>query len=69
LTGALTKIVERRRSSKEGREGRKEEAKQGREKGRKVLMEERRKSNMTFFLSLSLSLSLGPTKLCLDHFV
>jgi hypothetical protein len=50
LTVALTKIVERRRSSKEGR---KEEAKQGREKGRKDLMEERR-SNMTLSLSLSL---------------
>jgi hypothetical protein len=62
----VTKIVERRRSSKEGR---KEEAKQGREKGRKDLMEERRKSNMTFSLSLSLSLSLGPTKPCFDHFV
>jgi hypothetical protein len=63
----VTKIVERRRSSKEGRkEGRKKQSKGG-EKGRKDLMEERRKSNMTF--SLYPSLSLGPTKPCFDHFV
>ncbi len=53
LTGALTKVVERRRSSNEERkEGRKEAAKQGREKGRKDLMDEKTKSNMTLGLSL-----------------
>ncbi len=52
LTGALTKIVERRRSSKEGRkEGRKQQSKGGGKEG-KDLMEEKTKSNMTLGLSL-----------------
>jgi len=52
LTGALTKIVERRRSSNEGRkEGRKQQSKGGRKEG-KDLMEEKTKSNMTLGLSL-----------------